>query len=218
MRTPDAVLAFGLALLLVVGAGSISTFAQGQETTTDGSTTDASNLDLREANVVGVEFERGEDTGVYDFSVTLFHDDEGEPGYADWWQVETLNGTELGRRDLLHAHGTEPFTRSERIEVPENVSLVVVRGHDQTHGYGGQAVVVDLRTGATEAVQQGSDARNFSECEAVQTENVTAGTTTATAGTTTEISTTNATTDPTTDADLVRCPWADENETTTASG
>jgi hypothetical protein len=33
----------------------------------------------------------------------------------------------------------------------------VVRGHDQTHGYGGQAMVVDLTTGETRAVRQGDE-------------------------------------------------------------
>jgi hypothetical protein len=204
-----------LTALLAVAAASIGvgtgvgSLAAGQETTTTSTPTDASDLDLREANVVNVTVERSEDgPRTFDFSVTLYHDDDGEPGYANWWQVETLNGTELGRRDLLHAHSTRPFTRSERIEVPENVSLVVVRGHDQTHGYGGQAMVVDLRTGATEAVRQGPERREFGECAVVAPENGTATTTTAATASSNQTATSAET-------DLVRCPWEERDDATT---
>lgn len=119
------------------------------------------DLDLREANVVGVTIERTE--GEYRFAVSLIHDDDGEEGYANWWQVETRSGEQLGRRELLHAHGTQEFTRSATVSVPEGVSDVVVRGHDQTHGYGGQAMIVTLETGETEAVKQGPEPQSFSE-------------------------------------------------------
>ena len=52
--------------------------------------TGAADLDLREANVTGVELE-ARDGGAYRFAVTLIHDDDGEDGYANWWQVETLD-------------------------------------------------------------------------------------------------------------------------------
>jgi len=128
------------------------------ETGSDGTTTP--DLDLREANVVGVEVEGGD--GTYRFDVTLYHDDDGEDGYANWWQVESLAGDQLGRRTLLHAHSTAPFTRSETIEVPAGTTCVVVRGHDQTHGYGGQAMLVTLESGATVPVRQGSDQQSVS--------------------------------------------------------
>lgn len=112
-------------------------------------------LDLREANVVDVAVEPDGDT--YDFDVTLHHDDDGEDGYANWWQVERLDGDQLGRRELLHAHSQQPFTRSATVEIPDSVECVVVRGHDQTHGYGGRLAVVDLESGATNAVDQGAE-------------------------------------------------------------
>ena len=115
----------------------------------------AEGLDLREANVVDVEVEAQD--GAYRFAVTLYHDDDGEDGYADWWQVESTDGEQFGRRELLHAHGTTPFTRSGTTSVPDGVTCVVVRGHDQTHGYGGQAMLVNLESGATASVRQGSD-------------------------------------------------------------
>lgn len=122
------------------------------------------SLDLREANVVGVEFER--ESGEYQFDVTLHHDDDGEEGYANWWQVERLDRTRLGRRELLHARSQQPFTRSERIEIPDEVDCVVVRGHDQTHGYGGQAATVGLSSGESRPVGQGTESASFdsSDC------------------------------------------------------
>lgn len=124
-------------------------------TGTDGEATASGDLDLREANVTAVAVEPVGD-GRYEFSVTLLHDDDGEEGYANWWQVETLDGEQLGRRELLHAHGTQEFTRSETVAVPDG-GCVVVRGHDQTHGYGGQAIVVDVETGATRVFPQGPE-------------------------------------------------------------
>jgi len=139
-----------------------TTTADGESPTTAAtktSATAAGDLDLREANVVGVVAERRD--GAYRFDVTLYHDDDGEDGYANWWQVESRGGEQLGRRDLLHAHGTREFTRSATVEVPDGVAEVVVRGHDQTHGYGGQAMLVDLETGETTAVRQGPEPRSF---------------------------------------------------------
>ena len=129
---------------------------------TDGDADDSDGLDLREANVTAVAIE-AEGDGAYRFDVTLYHDDDGEDGYANWWQVETLDGEQLGRRDLLHAHSTEPFTRSETVSVPEGESCVVVRGHDQTHGYGGQAMLVTIESGATRAERQGSEPSEFAD-------------------------------------------------------
>lgn len=131
----------------------------GTTTGTSSPSGSSGSLDLREANVVGVEIERNGDS--YTFDVTLHHDDVGESGYANWWQVETLDGEKLGRRELLHAHGSDPFTRSDTIEIPEDVSTVVVRGHDDVHGYGGQTMVVTPRSGETRAVRQGPEPRSF---------------------------------------------------------
>lgn len=132
--------------------------APGTETTTSGGS--SSDLNLREANVVDIAFEStGE--GFYRFDVTLLHDDEGEDGYANWWQVERLDRTQLGRRKLSHAHGTEPFTRSAEIEIPADVTCVVVRGHDQTHEYGGQAYLANIETGAARSARQESEPKTF---------------------------------------------------------
>ena len=42
-------------------------------------------------------------------------------------------------------------------------SCVVVRGGDQTHGYGGRAVVVNLDTGETRGFLQGEEPSSFDE-------------------------------------------------------
>jgi hypothetical protein len=163
MDSPTRRILLGSAAALVGSVAGCTRFEEGEETSTpdDGAT----DLDLREANVTAVEIE-DRDGGQYRFDVTLYHDDDGEDGYANWWQVEMLDGEQLGRRELLHAHSTDPFTRSETIAVPDEVDCVVVRGHDQTHGYGGQAMTVSVPDGATNAVRQGSErsAVDASDC------------------------------------------------------
>lgn len=155
--------------LLAASTGSIALagcFGSGQSSsaTADSPTGSTANLELREANVVGVSVETT--GGGHRFDVRLHHDDDGEDGYANWWQVERLDGTRLGRRKLRHPHSSEPFTRSDTYEIPSDVSCVVVRGHDQTHGYGGRAMLVNLDSGATEAIDQGSERQSLtgSDC------------------------------------------------------
>jgi hypothetical protein len=120
---------------------------------------DEDALALREANVVDVALEP-QDEG-YHFDVTLHHDDDGEEGYADWWQLERIDGTRLGRRELRHAHSQQPFTRAKTIDVSADVDRVVVRGHDQTHGYGGTASVVRLESKEFRLLEQGSEKQSF---------------------------------------------------------
>lgn len=119
-------------------------------------------LDLREANVTEVSFVQI-DPMTYRFNITLYHDDDGEEGYANFWVIETLNRTELGKRILTHPHGTQEFSRSGSIIIPENIDIVVVRGYDQTHGFGGQAIIINIRTGDLEVINQGSEPMDFSD-------------------------------------------------------
>lgn len=60
--------------------------------------------------------------------------------------MKTPDGDTLGVRELLHHHANEqPFTRSlTGVEIPPGVRTVIVQGRDQEHGYGGQALEVDL--------------------------------------------------------------------------
>jgi hypothetical protein len=110
-------------------------------------------LDLDEANVIGVEF-RKEPTGSYTFSVTVRHNDTGWNHYSDWWRIKTLDGEEIERRVLAHPHETEqPFTRSlSGITIPDDIDKIIVEAHDNVHGYGGQVIIVDLRTGHAEVL------------------------------------------------------------------
>jgi hypothetical protein len=125
--------------------------------TSQGNMKSDQELDLREANVLEVAFERIDEDS-YLFEVTLIHDDEGEaPNFADSWHVEDLSGKVLGTRVLLHAHGSQPFARSENIDIPPDITTVVVRGHDMLHGHGGQSMRVDLSTGELEAFLEGAD-------------------------------------------------------------
>ena len=119
-----ATLASGGALVALAGCVESDT---GTEADTDANGTEseppaADELDLRETNVVDVGCEATD--GGYAFDVTLHHDDDGEEGYANWWQIERLDGTRLGRRELLHAHSEQPFTRSATVAVPDDVARV----------------------------------------------------------------------------------------------
>ena len=98
-----------------------------------------------EADVVGVRVTR-QDNGTYSFSVTVRHGDEGWDHYADRWEITDGKGNTLGTRVLLHPHvGEQPFTRSlGGVEIPEDLSEVLVRAHDLVHGYGGEEAVVKL--------------------------------------------------------------------------
>lgn len=118
-------------------------------------------VDLTEANVTNTTFTKlsGQE---YSFSVTLYHDDDDEDGYADAWQVEELNGNILGTRILTHAHGTVEFTRSHTISVPDKVDTVVIRGHDQIHGLGGQVMILSLSNNSQVIINQGANPLNFS--------------------------------------------------------
>ncbi len=93
MDTPTrrSVLGGGAVLLSALSGCSSFTVEQGSET--GGAGTATRNLDLREANVTEVAIEDQGD-GAYRFDVTLYHDDEGEDGYANWWQGETLDETD----------------------------------------------------------------------------------------------------------------------------
>ncbi len=121
---------------------------------------DGDELGRAEANVVDVAVGPADPEDAYEFAVTLHHDDDGEDGYANWWQVEDLDGNRLGRRELVHPHARQPFTRSATIEVG-SASCVVVRGHDQTHGYGGRAVLFAFDSETARTVAQGTAPQSF---------------------------------------------------------
>lgn len=74
----------------------------------------------------------------YSFSVTLLSPDTGCEQYADWWEVVSVDGTNLHyRRTLAHSHVSEqPFTRSGGSVNINAGTEVIVRGHMNATGYG----------------------------------------------------------------------------------
>jgi hypothetical protein len=71
-------------------------------------------------------------------SATLRHADSGWDHYADRYVVLAPDGSELGRRVLLHPHVDEqPFTRGlGNLTIPVDIDHVFVFGHDKVHGDG----------------------------------------------------------------------------------
>ncbi len=98
-----------------------------------------------EADVVAVTVKKASG-GVYDFDVTVSHDDEGWSHYADKWEVLGTDGTLYGTRTLLHPHvGEQPFTRSlSGVVIPKGISEVTIRAHDSVHKFGGRSVTKPL--------------------------------------------------------------------------
>jgi hypothetical protein len=103
------------------------------------------NPDLNYAQVIFVRATQGSD-GRWTFNTTVRHNDEGWDHYADAWQVVDPEDNLLAERVLAHPHDTEqPFTRSQgNIEIPSELTTVIVRAKCNVHGFGGQEVVVDL--------------------------------------------------------------------------
>jgi len=77
----------------------------------------------------------------YQLSVEVSSLDTGCEQYADWWEVLSEDGRLLYRRVLLHSHVDEqPFTRSGGPVPIASNSIVYVRAHMNTNGYGGSAL------------------------------------------------------------------------------
>lgn len=74
------------------------------------------------------------------FSVTVRHPDTGWEHYADGWDIQTVDGTQIGYRELLHPHEQEqPFTRSlGNVVVPDGVDTVLIRAHCSVDGWVGE--------------------------------------------------------------------------------
>lgn len=90
--------------------------------------------------------------GAYQFSVGIRSPDKGCTQYADWWEVVSKDGQLLYRRVLLHSHVDEqPFTRSGGPVPIQPDTVVWVRAHMNTVGYGGIAYMGSLNTGFIQA-------------------------------------------------------------------
>jgi len=86
--------------------------------------------------------------GAYQFGVEVSSPDTGCEQYADWWEVVSEDGQLLYRRILLHSHVDEqPFVRSGGSVDISADTLVYVRAHMNTSGYGGQVVKGTVQDG-----------------------------------------------------------------------
>lgn len=74
--------------------------------------------------------------GLYAFSVTLQHADEGWSHYADRWEVVGDNNSVLGVRTLFHPHENNvAFTRSlANVKVPIGTLQVSIRANCSIDG------------------------------------------------------------------------------------
>jgi hypothetical protein len=106
-----------------------------------------------------VLFVRANETGsgVWQFSVTVRHRDEGWDHYADVWQiVNQETGAVIAERVLAHPHDNEqPFTRSlGGVRIPPGVDAVTVRAGCNVHGFGGREVSVPLSADSKSALYE----------------------------------------------------------------
>jgi hypothetical protein len=89
------------------------------------------------------------------FDVTLSHGDTGWDDFADGWRVELADGTILGTRVLGHPHVNEqPFTRSDRIEVPDGTSEVFIRASTNVEGWAETTTELNIADCVTGGVVQ----------------------------------------------------------------
>jgi len=128
-----------LGVALMTGCGGSTPADDDATAADDDATTDDDASAAVVADVVSVAVSG--DPGGYTFAVGLLSADTGCEQYADWWEVLTPDGALVFRRILQHSHPDEqPFVR-EGSPVPiEPGDTVIVRGHMNTTGYGGEAM------------------------------------------------------------------------------
>jgi len=98
------------------------------------------------ANVLSVQVSGN--PGAYQFAVEVVSPDTGCEQFADWWEVVSEDGGLLYRRILLHSHVDEqPFVRSGGPVEIEADTVVFVRAHMNTTGYGGAVMKGTVQDG-----------------------------------------------------------------------
>ncbi len=86
------------------------------------------------------------DDGTFNFAVTMTSPYDSPERYADGWRVVGPDGTEYGTHTLAHDHANEqPFTRQQsNVEIPDDITEVVIEGRDLVNGFGGESQTVLL--------------------------------------------------------------------------
>jgi len=99
-----------------------------------------------EANVTKVEFNKNK-SNLYNFQVTVLHQDEGWDHYVNKWDIIDENNNVIATRILHHPHVTEqPFTRSlSGVKIPSNVKTITIRAYDKVHKYGGKTIKLKIK-------------------------------------------------------------------------
>jgi hypothetical protein len=98
-----------------------------------------------EADVIGATATQ-DIRGTWTVSATILHADTGREHYADRFDVLDEDGNLLGSRTLFHPHVDEqPFTRSlNAVAIPDDVTTITVRAHDNVDELGGATVEITL--------------------------------------------------------------------------
>ncbi len=135
-------LTVALAVLVLIGAAACSSADSSDGNGGSAAGTDAGELfpDIEKVEVTG-------GGGTYTFDVTVSSPYDSPDRYADSIRVRSIDGsTVYGERTLAHDHaGEQPFTRSvDAVEIPGDVSEVVVEGRDQESGWGGGTQTVKI--------------------------------------------------------------------------
>lgn len=126
------------ALLVTTGCGN-----SGSDETSASQSVDSGGPNF--PDVVKVKIEQTGDR-VFSFDVTIASPYDTPKHYADGWRVMGADGTVYGEMTLGHDHASEqPFTRTQTgVEIPDEVTSVVIEGRDIDNGYGGATVTMDL--------------------------------------------------------------------------
>lgn len=114
---------------------------------------------VSEIHVVGLQYKSPDSSSGYEFFVGLQAPEANGLG-ATWWQVETLGREKIARKTFPDPRGGR-FTTVMTVEIPENVTAVVVRGHGRKSKYGGRVMLADLNAGRITIEKQGPSPKSF---------------------------------------------------------
>jgi hypothetical protein len=110
-----------------------------------------------ETHVTGLHYKKTD--GSREFFVTLDPSNSG----ADWWQVETLDGEKLARKEFGSTKTGDRFTTSKMVDIDDEIDAIVVRGHSVKGGYGGNVMLADLTEGYITLERQGQKRKSFKD-------------------------------------------------------